>query len=145
MRKDTILELIIKLIFIAVLVFVFTKLTPVVMTWVFNYIANIASTMWFSILICSVFSLFSRTLYQIRIYDPIFLNIFALSYQIYYNILWKGRLVCRPFQFPGWFIQPFLSCHPEVLSLFSSHLLSLCNHQESSRTFESFYQTVCLS
>ena len=45
MRKDTILELIIKLIFIAVLVVVFTKLTPVVMTWVFNYIANIASTM----------------------------------------------------------------------------------------------------
>ena len=45
MQKDTILELIIKLIFIAILAFVFTKLTPVVMTWVFNYIANIANQM----------------------------------------------------------------------------------------------------
>lgn len=45
MQKDTILELIIKLIFIAILAFVFTKLTPVVMTCVFNYIADIANQM----------------------------------------------------------------------------------------------------
>lgn len=45
MQKDSVLELIIKIIFIAILAFVFTKTVPAVLIGVFNYIENIAIQM----------------------------------------------------------------------------------------------------